>query len=222
MAGGLAERKKPEHIHNPSGPQAFLLRPHYKEPSGSAGMGPGYARGRVAVRTGLPLERERAGTVRSKASGSAGMGPRYARGRVAVRARLPLGRERAGMVRSGPSGSEGMGPGYAQRRVAVQPTLPLGRERTSRNVQRRVAVQDRGLGTLGAEWQCGRDCHSDVNVLVGTFRGEWQCYIHRSYWFSSPSTSCLKNVRFLLKFSVSARIFFPRAFAIALMTASKL
>ena len=70
MASGLAERKKPEHIHNPSGPRAFLLRPRYKEPSGSAGPGSGHAQGRVAVRTGLPLGRERTGPVRSRASGS--------------------------------------------------------------------------------------------------------------------------------------------------------
>ena len=125
---------------------------------------------------------------------------------------------------------------YARRRVAVQGWglgTPGGEWQCGRDchsgvnvlgwyARGRVAVKGWGLGTLSGEWQCNPHCHSDVNVLVGTFRGEWQCYIHRSYWFSSPSTSCLKNVRFLLKFSVSARIFFPRAFAIALMTASKL
>ena len=149
MAGGLAERKKPEHIHNPSDPRAFLLRPRYKEPSGSAGPGSGHARGRVAVRTGLPLERERAGTVRSKASGSAGMGPRYAQRRVTVQPTLPLGRERAGMVRSGPSGSEGMGPGYAQRRVAVRARLPLGRERAG-TVRSKASGSVTFIGAIGS------------------------------------------------------------------------
>ena len=149
MAGGLAERKKPEHIHNPSDPRAFLLRPRYKEPSGSAGVGPGYARGRVAVRAGLPLGRERTGPVRSRASGSAGMGPGYAQRRVAVRARLPLGRERAGTVRSGPSGSTGPGSGHAQGRVAVRTGLPLGRERTG-PVRSRASGSVTFIGAIGS------------------------------------------------------------------------
>ena len=50
-------------------------------------------------------------------------------------------------------------------------------------------MQGWGLGTLGAEWQCGRDCHSGVNAPdryargrvavrgwgLGTLSGEWQC-----------------------------------------------
>ncbi len=42
-------------------------------PSGSEGMGSGYARGRVAVRPGLPNGRERTKSVRSGPSGSEGM-----------------------------------------------------------------------------------------------------------------------------------------------------
>jgi len=51
----------------------------------------------------------------------------------------------------------------------------LGSDVPVRYARRRVAVKGWGLGTLAIEWQCGRDCHSGVNVLVGTFRGEWQC-----------------------------------------------
>ena len=139
---------------------------------------------------------------------------------------------------------------YARTRVAVRgrvlgaprcewqcnPHCHSGVNVPGRYARRRVAVRDRGPGTLGGEWQCetrvrarsrasgsaGETATRARTCRDGTLKGEWQCYIHRSYWFSSPSTSCLKNVRFLLKFSVSARIFFPRAFAIALMTASKL
>ena len=64
-------------------------------PSGSEGMGSGYARDRVAVLLTLPLASERT--------------TRRVQGRVAVRS-----------VRSGPSGSEGMGSGYARGRVAVR------------------------------------------------------------------------------------------------------
>ena len=129
MASGLAERKKPEHIHNPSGPRAFLLKPHYKELSGSAGPGSGYARGRVAVKgRGLGTLGGEWQCVRDCHSGVNVPG-RYARGRVAVQPTLPLGRERTGPVRSGPSGSEGTGPGHARGRVAVRTGLPLGRER---------------------------------------------------------------------------------------------
>ena len=84
-------------------------------PSGSEGMGSGYARGRVAVRPGLPNGRERTKSVRSGLSGSEGMGSGYARGRVAVHLTLPLASERTTRhvqgrvavqsVRSGPSGS---------------------------------------------------------------------------------------------------------------------
>ena len=63
-------------------------------PSGSEGMGSGYARGRVAVRPGLPNGRERTKSVRSGPSGSEGMRPGYARGRVAVLLTLPLAGER--------------------------------------------------------------------------------------------------------------------------------
>ena len=120
-------------------------------PSGSEGMGSGYARGRVAVRPGLPNGRERTKSVRSMPSGSEGMGSGYARGRVAVHLTLPLASERtarrvqgrvaAQSVRSGPSGSEGMGSGYARGRVAVLLTLPLAGERTGLHVQGRVAVR---------------------------------------------------------------------------------
>ena len=149
MAGGLAERKKPEHIHNPSDPRAFLLRPRYKKPSGSTGPRSGHARGRVAVRTGLPLGRERAGTVRSGPSGSEGMGPGYAQRRVAVRTGLPLGRERTGPVRSGPSGSTGPGSGHARGRVAVRTGLPLGRERTG-PVRSRASGSVTFIGAIGS------------------------------------------------------------------------
>ena len=133
-------------------------------PSGSEGMGSGYARGRVAVRPGLPNGRERTKSVRSGPSGSEGMRPGYARGRVAVHLTLPLAGERttrrvqgrvaAQTARSGPSGSEGMGSGYARGRVAVHLTLPLAGERTV---------------------QCISHCHSPVNVLDCTFKAEWQC-----------------------------------------------
>ena len=154
MAGGLAERKKPEHIHNPSGPRAFLLRPHYKEPSGSEGPGSGHARGRVAVRTGLPLERERT--------------DRNVQRRVAVRNR---------------------GLGTLSGEWQCDPHCHSGVNVPGRYARGRVAVRDRGPGTLGGEWQCGRDCHSGVNVPgryarervavkgrgPGTLGGEWQC-----------------------------------------------
>ena len=65
-------------------------------PSGSEGMGSGYARGRVAVRPGLPNGRERTKSVRSGPSGSEGMGSGHARGRVAVHLTLPLACERTG------------------------------------------------------------------------------------------------------------------------------
>ena len=53
-------------------------------------------------------------------------------------------------------------------------------------------MRNRGQGTLNGEWQCGRDCHSGVNVPVryargrvavkgwglGTLNGEWQCNPH--------------------------------------------
>ena len=49
-----------------------------------------------------------------------------------------------------------------------------------------------GLGTLGAEWQCGRDCQTGVSVPnryvrcrvavkgwgLGTLGAEWQCNSH--------------------------------------------
>ena len=63
-------------------------------PSGSKGMGSGHARGRVAVRPGLPNGRERTKSVRSGPSGSEGMRSGYARGRVAVHLTLPLAGER--------------------------------------------------------------------------------------------------------------------------------
>ena len=53
-------------------------------------------------------------------------------------------------------------------------------------------MRNRGLGTLSGEWQCGRDCHSGVNVpgryargrvavqgwSLGTLGSEWQCNPH--------------------------------------------
>ncbi len=201
MAGGLAERKKPEHIHNPSGPRAFLLRPRYKEPSGSTGPGSGHARGRAAVKGwGLGMLNGEWQCNPHCHSGVNVLGW-YARGRVAVK---------------------GWGLGTLE-----------GEWQCGRDCHSGVNVL---VGTFRGEWQCvtgakvrstasGSATHTATRARTcrdGTLKGEWQCYIHRSYWFSSPSTSCLKNARFLLKFSVSARIFFPRAFAIALMTASKL
>ena len=74
MASGLAERKKPEHIHNPfglcrpttasresAGRVAEAVRP---DASGSAGAGSRRTQVLVAVRSGLPLvhEREQGGT----------------------------------------------------------------------------------------------------------------------------------------------------------------
>ena len=100
-------------------------------PSGSEGMGPGHARGRVAVQLTLPLAGERT--------------TRRVQGRVAVRS-----------VRSGPSGSEGMGSGYARGRVAVLLTLPLAGERTVQCISHchsPVNVRD---CTFKAEWQCGQ------------------------------------------------------------------
>ena len=63
-------------------------------PSGSEGMGSGHARGRVAVRRGLPNGRERTKSVRSGPSGSEGMRSGYVQGRVAVPLTLPLAGER--------------------------------------------------------------------------------------------------------------------------------
>ena len=138
MAGGLAERKKPEHIHNPSGPRAFLLRPRYKESSGSTGPGSGHARGRVAVRTGLPLGRERAGTVRSGPSGSEGMGPGYAQRRVAVRARLPLGRERTSRNVQGRVAVQGRGEWQRRDGVRVRKRPPGSMTHTAGRHSRHV------------------------------------------------------------------------------------
>ena len=56
----------------------------------------------------------------------------------------------------------------------------------------RVAVKGWGLGTPGAEWQCGRDCQTGVSVPnryargrvavkgwgLGTLGAEWQCISH--------------------------------------------
>ncbi len=91
---------------------------------------------------------------------------------------LPLAGERTGL--------------HVQGRVAVHLTLPVDGERTTRRVQSRVAVKGWGLGTLGAEWQCGRDCQTGVSVPnryargrvavkgwgLGTFGAEWQCDVH--------------------------------------------
>ena len=74
----------------------------------------------------------------------------------------------------------------------MQLTLPLAGERTTRRVQGRVAVKGWCLGTLGAEWQCGRDCQTGVSVPnryargrvavkgwdLGTLGAEWQCISH--------------------------------------------
>ena len=158
MASGLAERKKPEHIHNPSDPRAFLLRPHYKEPSGSTGPGSGHARGRVAVK-GRGL-----GTLNGEwqcnphCHSGVNVPGRYARGRVAVRNR---------------SLSTLSGEWQCGRDCHSGVNVP------GRYARGRVAVKEWGLGTPGGEWQCGRDCHSGVNV-PGRYAQRRMAVLHSS------------------------------------------
>ena len=117
-------------------------------------------------------------------SGSAGGTIGAHEGRVAVRLTLPLGIERTESAR--PRG-EWQCAWNARVRVAVQFTLPLGGERTGRHVQGRVAV--RLTLPLGGERTGQRTvhCHSSVNVRIGTFRAEWQCWPGRT---PDPQPSC--------------------------------
>ncbi len=161
-------------------------------PSGSEGMGSGYARGRVAVRPGLPNGRERTKSVRSMPSGSEGMGSGYARGRVAVQLTLPLAGERTTRrvqgrvavqtVRSGPSGSaigtlgaDWQCDSHCQSMVNVPRIAFRAEWQCNRYDRCQVAVKGWGLGTLGAEWQCNSHCQSMVNVPRVAFKVEWQC-----------------------------------------------
>ena len=133
-------------------------------PSGSEGMGSGYARGRVAVRSGLPNGRERTKSVRSGPSGSA------------------IGTLRA----------EWQCDSHCHSTVNVLRITFKAEWQRNRYVRCRVAVKGWGLGTLGAEWQCGRDCQTGVSVPnrydrcrvavkgwgLGTLGAEWQCISH--------------------------------------------
>ena len=100
-------------------------------------MGSGYARGRVAVRSGLPNGRERTKSVRSGPSGSA------------------IGTLRA----------EWQCDSHCHSTVNVLRITFKAEWQRNRYARGRVAVKGWGLDTPGAEWQCYSHCHSPVNVL---------------------------------------------------------